>query len=104
MTDDGDGVIERLSFLGRQLPEGVLCRVVTIARRSERPYDESEWSGAFVVVEEGELELECLGGTRSCFASGSVLCFQRLGLRTLRNLGDEPVLLTAISRAQPNEP
>jgi hypothetical protein len=97
----GDGHKGSLSFLGRQLPEGVVCRLVTIAQRSERPYDESEWAGALIVVEQGELELECLGGTRSCFATGSVLCFQRLGLRRLRNLGDEPLLLTAISRPQP---
>ncbi|MDX6453479.1 MAG: hypothetical protein QOH16_3528 [Gaiellaceae bacterium] len=98
---EGSGDTERLSFLDRELPGGFSCRSVTIAERSERVYDESEWADTFVVVEEGALEVECLGGSRACFASGSILCFQRLGLRTLRNPGNEPVLLTAISRRLP---
>jgi hypothetical protein len=89
---------ERVSFLGRRLPERFVCREVTIACMSERAYDEGEWAGAVVVVEEGELELECRGGSRSRFASGSVLFFASLGLRTLRNPGDAPVLLTAVTR------
>jgi hypothetical protein len=89
---------ERVSFVGRRLPEGFVCREVAIEGRSERRYDEDEWAGAVVVVEEGELELECRGGSRSRFASGSVLFFQSLGLLTLRNPGDAPLLLTAVTR------
>jgi hypothetical protein len=95
---DGDG--ERLSFLGRELPETFACREVSIECRSERPYDGREWVGALVVVEEGELELECLGGSRSRFARGAVLFFDSLPLRTLRNPGDQTLLLTAVTRRQ----
>jgi hypothetical protein len=93
--DDGG---ESLSFLGRELPETFACREVSIARRSERPYDGREWAGALVVIEQGELELECRGGSRSRFARGSVLFFESLPLRTLRNPGEETLLLTAVTR------
>jgi hypothetical protein len=91
---------ERVSFLGGRLPEGFVCREVTIECGSERPYDAGEWGGAIVVVEEGELELECQGGSRARFASGSILFFEALGLLTLRNPGDARVLLTAVTRPQ----
>jgi hypothetical protein len=89
---------ERVSFVGRMLPDRFVCRAVTIEPNTERLYDAAEWAGAVIVVEEGELELECRSGTRSQFASGSVLFFESLPLRTLRNPGDAPVLLTAVSR------
>jgi quercetin dioxygenase-like cupin family protein len=89
---------ERLSFVGRELPDDFACRRVTIEPGSERPYDAADWAGAVIIVEEGELELECRGGSRSRFASGSVLFFESLPLRTLRNCGDGPVLLTSVSR------
>jgi hypothetical protein len=95
---DGNRDGERVSFLGRDLPETFVFREVVIECGSERPYDAGEWAGAVVVVEEGELELECRGGTRSRFASGSVLFFEFLGLRMLRNRGDAPVVLTAVAR------
>ena len=46
----------------------------------------------------GEIELECLGGTRSRFGTGALLCFDSLPLRTLRNAGREPAHLIALSR------
>ena len=49
-------------------------------------------------MQQGEIELECLGGTRSCFGAGALLCFDSLPLRTLRNAGGEPALLIAVSR------
>jgi hypothetical protein len=94
--EDGDS--ERLSFLGRDLPETFVCREISIECRSERPYDGREWVGALVVVEEGELELECLAGSRSQFARGSVLFLESLHLRTIRNAGDERLVLTAVTR------
>jgi hypothetical protein len=87
-----------LSFLGRRLPPRFELRVVTLGPGDRRPYDRAEWRGALVVVERGELELECLGGSRRCFGRGNVLCLDGLPLRALRNRGPEPVVLAAVSR------
>jgi hypothetical protein len=48
-------------------------------------------------VEAGEIELECVSGERRRFASTSIVCFSPV-LRLLRNCGDGPVRLVAISR------
>ena len=101
MHEDRDD--EPLSFVERRLPEGFAARTFTIAAGCERGYEQREWADSIIVVEEGVIELECLGGTRSRFAAGAVLCFDSLPLRTLRNTGREPALLSAVSRrAQPN--
>lgn len=73
-------------------------RHMTIAAGRDLAYDEAEWRDAIVVVERGSLDIECLGGNRSTFATGAVLCLDRLPLRTLHNGGNEPVLLFAVSR------
>ena len=72
--------------------------MVTIAANGERAYDEAEWRDALVVVERGEIELECLGGSRHRFRSGNVLWLTGLPLRVLRNRGVVPAVLTAVSR------
>jgi hypothetical protein len=41
--------------------------------RSRGSYDETDWQDAIVVVERGEIEVECLGGRRRRFESGDVL-------------------------------
>ena len=69
-----------------------------LAAGCERRYERSEWADAIVLVERGEIELECLGGTRSRFATGALLCFDSLPLRTLRNAGGEAALLFAVAR------
>jgi hypothetical protein len=73
-------------------------RLVSIPRQSELAYEPSEWAGTLVVVEAGEVELECRGGASACFGTGSVLFFEGLGLRAVRNAGDEPALLSAVTR------
>jgi hypothetical protein len=55
----------------------------------------SEWAGALVVVETGPIELECLSGSR---ASGAVLFFDSLPLRTLRNRQWQPAVLSSLTR------
>ena len=80
------------------MPPLFVTRTVTVAPGCERPFEPREWAGAIVVVEQGAIELECLGGTCSRFAAGAVLCFESLPLRTLRNAGREPALLIAVSR------
>ena len=93
-----DGDSERLSFIGRELPQGFVARHVAIAPGCERAYESTEWSDALVVVEAGDLELECIGGTRARFDGGAVLFLDSLPLKTLRNCGRESLLLIAVSR------
>jgi hypothetical protein len=96
MDDDS----ERLSFSGRELPHGFAARHVAIDPGCERPYEPSEWNDSLVVLEAGDLELECIGGTRAHFDSGAVLFLDSLPLKTLRNCGRESVLLIAVSRCR----
>jgi hypothetical protein len=56
------------------------------------------WRDALVVVERGELELECAHGGRASFGQGAVLWLAGRDARSLRNRGDEPVVLVAIRR------
>jgi hypothetical protein len=96
-----DGTRERLSFLERPLPPAFELRVVVIAPGRERPYDEAEWRGALVVVEQGEIELECVAGGRMGCNSGAVLWLVGLPLRALHNPGPEPAVLAAVARRGP---
>jgi hypothetical protein len=73
-------------------------RVVALGPGCERTYDEAEWRDAIVFVASGEIELECLGGTRRCFRHGDILWFAGLPLRALRNSGADPALLVTVSR------
>jgi hypothetical protein len=93
---DGDNGLP--SFLGRHLPPAFELRVVAVAPGSERPYDAAEWRDALVVVEEGEIELEALSGSRRRLPLGAVLWLAGLPLRALHNPGPETTLLAAVSR------
>jgi hypothetical protein len=90
---------DRLSFLGRELPEAFVLKILTLAPESEEPYREEDWADAIVIVERGELEVECQAGGRKLFRRGAILWLVGLPLRTLRNRGQEPVVLAAVSRA-----
>jgi quercetin dioxygenase-like cupin family protein len=95
--DDGRGR-ERLSFLGRRLPGQFELRTVVVASDGERVFDDAEWRDALVVVERGQIELECLGDTRWRFERGDVLWLMGLSVRTIRNVGHGPAVLVAVSR------
>jgi hypothetical protein len=90
---------DRLSFLGRALPRSFVLKVFTLPAGDEEPYREADWADAIVIVEQGVLELECTRGGSREFQRGAILWFAGLPLRTLRNRGPEPVVLTAVSRA-----
>ena len=79
-------------------------RVVAIPGHCELEYEPAEWAGSLVVVEAGEIELECRSGRSAFFDAGSVLFFDGLGLRAVRNNGGEPVLLSAVSRRKRHQP
>lgn len=89
---------EPITFLGRSLGPSFLTRVVTLAPGGTRPYDPAEWRDALVVVECGEIELECRAGGRRRFGSGEVLWLAGIGLRALHNRGTETAVLVAVSR------
>ena len=62
------------------------------------PYEAVEWRDAIVVVARGQIELCGFNGARQIFDKGAVLCLDGLLLRALRNGGEVPAELTAVSR------
>jgi|SRR5215213_4150662 len=95
MSDDCH---DRPVIAGRRPPAGFERRRVTLEPGAERPYDSGEWFDALVVVEQGEVELECVAGHVSRFKRGDILWFTGLPLCTLRNPGPEAAVLVAVSR------
>lgn len=89
----------RLSLLGRRMPAWAQLRVVAIEPGCRRPYDPAEWRGALVVVERGEIVLECQSGARWRFEEGAVMSLAGLPIRALCNERPATVLLSALSRA-----
>ena len=74
------------------------ARAVPVAPGSERAYVEAEWRGALVLVERGEVELQCVGGGSASFRRGDVLWFTGLPVRAVYNRGAETAVLVAVSR------
>jgi hypothetical protein len=89
---------DRLRFLGRPLPPAFERRIVALAPGRGLAYDESDWRDALVVVEHGEIELECLSGSCRSFRRGDMLWLVGLPLRALHNRGRDLALMVAISR------
>jgi quercetin dioxygenase-like cupin family protein len=98
MSPDAREGSARVCFADPRVATRFDVREVVLAGGSELSYEAAEWGDALVVVERGEIELECVLGRRGRFRVGDVLCLAGLSLRTLRNPGDEPVLLVAVSR------
>ena len=90
-----------LSFLGRRLPPAFHTRVVTIGPGGALAYEAADWADALVIVERGALELACADGGSVHLAGGDVLWLAGLPVLALRNPGQEPVVLTAVSRHPP---
>jgi hypothetical protein len=99
-VDRTDSDTGRLSFLHGKLPAGFELEVVRIEPGEVRPYHDADWWDALVVVERGEIELECDKGGRRKFVEGAVLWLVGLPLVALHNPGPEPVLLSAVSRSK----
>lgn len=102
--DDGDSDMDAshgcapLSFLDRVPPTWADIEIITIGSGERRPYDEERWRRAMVVVERGEIRLECIRGGRRTFGTGAVLWTVGLDLVSLYNDGDEPVVLSVVQR------
>lgn len=103
--DEGDNdptpaELRHLSLLHGRIPKGFELRMWVVAAGETVPYVESEWAGALVTIEEGEVELLCERGGRRRFGRGSMLALEGLGLVALHGCGDEPVVLAALSRTR----
>lgn len=93
---------ERVSFLHRRLPASFDLRIVVIDPGTSRPYDETEWRDALVVVEHGQVDVGHTGGDLRCFKCGDVLFLDGLSVVALRNPGNEPVVLSVVTRRGPS--
>ena len=92
-----------ISFLGRRLPEWVQLHVVVIPPGGAHAFDPGCWRGALVIVERGAIELELSNGRRFPCSQGYIGTLSGLSsLRHLRNRGDRPAVITAVSRASPH--
>lgn len=90
-----------LTLFRRPLGPAFERRVIMIASGRSRLYDAAEWRDAIVVVEGGEIHVECRAGRHRRFRRGDVLCLAGLPLRALHNRGSEPAVLMAVSRTKP---
>ena len=66
-----------------------------------RPYDESEWRDSLVIVEAGEVALECTRGGRTTFRAGDVLWLVDIPVVRMCNDGVQPAVIVAVSRRRP---
>jgi hypothetical protein len=88
------------AFFRGPLPDGFSRRVFRVAPRLELCLEPGRLlDDAIVVVEEGELELECKAGARRRFGPGSMIPIARLSIAQLRSVGHGPLRLVAVSRA-----
>ena len=81
------------------LPEGFSRAVLHVAPGLDVDLEASGVADPIVVVEEGELELECQSGARRRFGRGSMIPIARLSIARVRSVGEGPLVLVAVSRA-----
>ncbi|MGQ0848853.1 MAG: hypothetical protein ACT4OP_07000 [Actinomycetota bacterium] len=87
-----------LDLVSRRLAPWYRVRVVVVAGGTERVIDQGEWDDTLLVVERGEIELECRSGSRRRFSVGSTLWLVGLRLRAMVNPHAVPAHLIAVSR------
>jgi hypothetical protein len=92
--DDAD----RLSFLGVPCPTGCRVRTVILQPGDSLDFRADDWLAALVVVETGELEVECRSGACARFGPGAVLGFEGLAVCRLHSTGCRQLVLSALSR------
>jgi FAD/FMN-containing dehydrogenase len=78
--------------------KGFERHVVVIAPGAERPIVDAEWRDRLIVVEAGEVELECRGGARARFVRGDVLFVDGLSVCLIRSTGRVPAVLGTVAR------
>lgn len=79
-------------------PPGFEYRAVTVEPGGDRIYHRGEWRDALVLITSGEIELECLDGSRKRLAQGDVFWLVGLPLRRIHNRGPEPARLLTVRR------
>ena len=72
--------------------------IVVVAPGEARRYDAADWRDAIVTVEHGEIALEGVSGRVCTFGRGDLLALADVPLHALRNPGEQPALLVAVSR------
>lgn len=92
---------DRPAFPPRPLPPSFRARTVALPRDCALPVDEVAWRDALVIVERGEIDVECERGATGRFVAGDVIWLCGLDVHTLRNRGADVAVLTAISRRAP---
>ena len=80
------------------LPAGFSRRIFRVAPGIEVDLDARGVLDAIVLVEEGEIELECLAGMRRRFGRGSIIPITRPPVARARSVGSCPLLLLSVSR------
>jgi hypothetical protein len=83
---------------------GFVRRTVVLDPGTSRQSHDAEWHDAIVMVECGDVELECAAGGRRRFAAGAVLWLTGIDIRVLHNVGRDPVVLVAVSRCREHGP
>lgn len=82
-------------------PPGFARRTVVLEPGESRPSHDAEWSGALILLVQGDVDLECAAGGRRRFHAGAVLWLSGIDIRVLHNVGVEPVVLVAVTRGPP---
>ena len=95
MDADG-GLAARLT--APNLPPSFDRWQVVVPPGTARPTSAAEWAGCLVLVEDGNIEVECLAGGHRSFSAGDLLALGWLPLRTIRNVGDGEARLLAVRR------
>ena len=78
---------------------GFSRRVVTIAPGDRRPYVDTDWRDALVVIVRGAVDLECTRAGRRRFEAGTMMSLEGLGLVALFNPGSSDLVIVTITRA-----
>jgi hypothetical protein len=87
-----------LAFLeGRPHPAFDLRRVA-LGPGKRHAYNPRDWQDSLVVIERGEIELECRSGASRSFNEGAVLWFAGLPVRAIHNHRNDTALLVAVRR------
>lgn len=89
---------EPVSFLGRPPGGSFDRRIVVVEAGDTLAYHAEDWRDALVVVEHGEIALECTEGGRRRFAAGAVLFLTGLPLVALHNEGTGAAVVVAVRR------
>jgi hypothetical protein len=89
---------EMLPFLEGKPHPAFELRRLALGPGKRHAYDPREWQDSLVVVERGEVELECLSGACRSFSGGDILWLAGLPIRALHNHGNAPAVVVAVRR------